>query len=1223
MSNRPAVPSAKTAAPLTESLLVLPALLVALIYAVLGGLGLALAIPPGYASPVFPASGFALAVVLLHGLRMLPGIWLGSLTLNLGVALIQGNLTATPMLVALGIATGAMLQAWAGHGLVRRWSGNKWQRLEQEREVAVFLVLGGALACLVSATIGVACLRFAGIIPKVAVGFAWWTWYVGDTLGVLLAAPLALAVLQFRDPVWQGRLKTVALPILGILALVATTFFGAARWEADSQQDNLEEQGRILARSLDNRFVSHREALASLARLIEVTPDLKPAQFEHFTATTLHDQPDVFALSFNPYVTQARRAAFEHRMAAVSPGMHFEITERDSEHRLVRAGERQDYVAVGYIQPLKGNQPAIGFDIQSEPLRRDAIQRTKSTGRAAATGPIRLVQETRERTGVLVLSPAYRNRPAGHKASSADDLIGFAVAVIKVDEMVELATHDHLQPGLVIEIDDPTAEPSKRILYRSPGAPATVPGAPVWTTHLLMADREWELRVSATGTHIEQHRPWLAWGTGVIGLLFAALLQMLLLAITGRAALVQRRVDEQTLEIRENGEALAKSEERYRSVVDNLKEVVFQTDAQGLWTFLNPAWTEVTGFPIQGSLGKLFLNYVHPDDRQRNTELFEPLIQRKKDFCRHEVRYLHQNGGFRWIEVFARLTLDHNGDIVGTSGTLIDITERKQLELDLEAHRNHLDSLVKARTAELVSAQHELAQENERFRIAVEAAPMAILMANASGRIVLANPMLERMFGYAPNELVGQSVENLVPPDIRAQHAVQRAAYHSSPTLRPMGLGRELTGQRKDGSVFPIEVGLSHIILGNTSLALATVSDITEHKAAIAHQEQARATAEAASIAKSSFLANMSHEIRTPMNAILGMIHLIQREGVSDKQADYLAKQKTAGMHLLEVINAILDLSKIESGKFELTEKEFLLANLIGQVTEMVQERVQSKHLHLSVNIATEQKRFMGDTTRLQQALLNYTNNAVKFTDTGTITLRALVEEENADTVLLRFEVEDTGIGINAEVLARLFTPFEQADNSSTRKYGGTGLGLVITRKIAELMGGAAGVNSTPGKGSTFWFTARLHKVKQPSTTIDSDTVGAAERVLKYNHPGHRILIAEDEPINREIATLYLTEAGQKVEVAIDGEDAVRLASENDYDIILMDLKMPKLDGLAATRKILANEGGIRTPIIALTANVFEEDRAQCMKAGMVDFVTKPVSADNLCAVVLKWLKVR
>lgn len=1440
---------------------------IAAIYALLGAGGLALAIPPGYASPVFPAAGFALAVVLYFGLRALPGVWLGSVLLNVGVALHHGSLSASTIAVAAGIAIGAVLQAWAGRALIERWLGQIWRHLEHERDVVRFLALGGPLACLASATCGVSGLTLSGILPPVAFGYAWWNWYVGDTLGVLTIAPLALALLMRQDPSWRARLRTIFPPIIGVLGVAAVMFVMVAYGETERLQRDLEEQGHRLVHTLQSRLVGNNEALASLTRFIEITPDFSREQFEHFTAATLHDHPEIFALSFNSYVTQAERKSFERRMAKMSPTGQFEITERDRNQHLVRAGNRPEYVSVAYIVPNAGNLPAIGFDINSEPIRRDAIRRARQNDQAAATAPIRLVQEDKERVGILIMIPADLHDTASASVSE-HSLLGFAVAVVKVDDLIKAAIGGQVAPGIVIELTDPAATTGRDVLYRSDPGTMLPAGATEWITSLAVADRAWQLRIFFSEQYLQAHRPWTAWAIGVAGLLFGALLQILLLGVTGRTAVVQRRVDEQTLELRAKNQALEESEKRYRSVVENVKEVIFQTDAQGIWTYLNPAWTEVTGFPLEASLGKPFLDYVHPDDRQRNAELFAPLIERKKDYCRHEIRYLHCDGGFRWIAVFARLTLDENGDIVGTSGTLTDVTERRQAEaslrasesalnhaqrvahlgsweldiesallswsdetcrlfgippgspitvdrffgcihpddreavaaawqsalagaqydiehrivvegrtlwvherakvdfdnagkavhalgtvqdittqkllsLELEIHRNHLDALVKARTAELLSARNALAsaeaqyrslvesplagifilegdrfryvnpalaqihgctspeemialggpeqwvapgdvehvadnvvrvlngepstpleftglrqdgssielevyispasyegrpgvaglvldisarkameaalaRENERFRIAVEAAPMAILMADAKGQIVLANPMLEKMFGYAPGELLGVAVEALVPVASRAHHVRMRVAFQADAGVRPMGMGRELEGQRKDGSRFPVEVGLSHMVLGDTRLVLATISDITAHRAAIARQEEARLAAEAASLAKSSFLANMSHEIRTPLNAILGMIHLVRRAGVTDKQAGYLDKQKAAGEHLLAVINAILELAKIESGKFELVESRLDLREVFGLIADMLHERAHAKRLQLTTAVEIDQPFFLGDTTRLQQALLNFANNAVKFTEAGSIALRVFPLEETAGDALLCFEVEDTGIGIASDVLARLFTPFEQADNSATRKYGGTGLGLVITKKIAELMGGTAGVTSTPGKGSTFWFTARLKKA--PPEAASSAEAGEAELTLRRDFAGRCILLVEDEQINREIAQLYLEDAKLQVTIAKNGAEAVRLATAKRFDLILMDLKMPEMDGLEATRQIRQLSPQTQAPIVALTANVFAEDRANCLAAGMVDFVAKPVDAAVLFSVVLKWL---
>jgi len=374
--------------------------------------------------------------------------------------------------------------------------------------------------------------------------------------------------------------------------------------------------------------------------------------------------------------------------------------------------------------------------------------------------------------------------------------------------------------------------------------------------------------------------------------------------------------------------------------------------------------------------------------------------------------------------------------------------------------------------------------------------------------------------------------------------------------------------------------------------------------------------ANAANRSKSAFLANMSHEIRTPLNAITGMAHLMRRAGISPQQAERLDKIETAGKHLLEIINAILDLSKIEAGKLELEHAEVRIDTLMANVVSMQLERAQAKGLKLAIDSAPISEVFVGDPTRLQQALLNYVSNAVKFTEAGSVILRAGIVEETPDRALLRFEVADTGIGIAADDIPRLFNAFEQADNSTTRKYGGTGLGLAITRRFAELMGGTAGVSSTPDVGSTFWLTAWLDKSQHADVSRPA-ICDSAEGRLMHDHAGRSILLVEDEPVNREVSLGLLEDVGLIVDVAADGVEAVELAEKYDYHVILMDMQMPRMDGLEATRRIRRMNKAM--PIIAMTANAFSEDRQRCLDAGMDDFITKPVDPDTLFDTLLKW----
>jgi PAS domain S-box-containing protein len=502
--------------------------------------------------------------------------------------------------------------------------------------------------------------------------------------------------------------------------------------------------------------------------------------------------------------------------------------------------------------------------------------------------------------------------------------------------------------------------------------------------------------------------------------------------------------------------------ERYRVLVDHLKEVLFQIDRHGLWSFLNPAWSQLTGFGVQESLGTPFLGCLHPADKPRYLNMLTYAMDTGQNALQGEFRIPHRDGDVRWVELYQRITLDASGRVVGVSGTLNDITERKHGEIVLRMATSRLRALIENMQAGILveTEGRKIALLNETFCQMFQVPVPAHVLVDSEAQDLLAEcrPLLQdaEAFDRRQAELLAQRT-----PDLGEEIRLTDGRILSRDFV-PIVVGEDYLGH----------LWQYHDITDRWRAQMKLEEAARELEATNRELAEARDRALELSGLKSEFLANMSHEIRTPMNGIIGMTGLLLDSPLEPEQRQYAETVRSCGEALLTLINDILDFSKIEAGKLTLERLEFSPQGVLEEVLAVLGVKAHAKKVELGafVDPATPHA-VAGDPTRLRQILTNLVDNALKFTPEGSVEARLAPVEMDAGTALLRFEIRDTGIGMRADVVSRLFSPFVQGDSSTTRKYGGTGLGLAISKKLSELMGGGIGVESHVGRGSTFWFT--------------------------------------------------------------------------------------------------------------------------------------------------------
>jgi len=635
-------------------------------------------------------------------------------------------------------------------------------------------------------------------------------------------------------------------------------------------------------------------------------------------------------------------------------------------------------------------------------------------------------------------------------------------------------------------------------------------------------------------------------------------------------------------------ERVAASERQYRSVVNSVKEVIFRVDAAGQWVFLNPAWEDISGYSIEETLGRAQTEFILVDDMAEDAAweiVDQPRESRHNDAWRYEAKILGKSGAVRYVEVFARVDIDDEGTLIGATGTMNDVTERRHAVQQMRDNLDFVDALV-------------------------ESTPMPVYLKDAAGHFTRFNKAFLNVFkvradqwlGKRPQDIWGEEAAQLhIDTDAEMYRTLEPQSYEAS---LPLGDGRTIYALvsksplvKRDGTV----MGL-----------VGTAVDITERKHAEIELLQAKEAAEAANRAKSEFLANMSHEIRTPMNGVMGMTDLVLDTDLNPQQREYLEVVKSSANALLQVINDILDFSKIEAGKLEFEHIPLDLTRLLSDTLRVLALKAKGKGLELALEIEPDfPHRLLGDPGRWRQVVTNLVDNAIKFTPKGEIIVSVRAERVG-EAPWGVIQIRDSGIGIAADKLDLIFDAFSQEDSSTTRRFGGTGLGLSITRHLVTMMSGSIAVESTVGQGST--FTLRL--------PLDLDHDAPADEAPLPSLHGLRVLAVDDNTTNLRILHNVLLRMGLQVvefESALEAVDYCRQHSER-FAALLVDQHMPGLDGFAMTEQILALEAHRATPVMMLSSCSMPDDSKRYQKVGIQGFLLKPWSPADVQTVLQKIL---
>lgn len=875
--------------------------------------------------------------------------------------------------------------------------------------------------------------------------------------------------------------------------------------------------------SVRERMRAYEMVLRGMAGLMSGSDQVSDQEWQQASdQLQLQDHyPGIQALAWARYLRSGELSLFVDAVHA---------TER-KDYQVYPPGEREAHMVVEFINPMDWrNRRVLGFDMYSESTRREAIALARDTGEVVLTGPLLLKQETEKdaQAGVLLYLPVFRlNAPLSTVEERQEALLGMVFGAFRMADLMR-GILGNSSSQFEVELIDSAVSDSPLLTHREVSQHEPRFEA---SRNLSIYGRDWQLRVSSTAVYeaalVNSGLP-VGLGSGLLAVLLLSLL------VGGFLFLRERTLGESELQRRR----LHESEGRIRLVVEASPNAIVLVDGSGKVVMVNRQVELLFGYGREELLGQPVERLLPESLRQAHVaqrQAFHQAPEQRRMGGNRELFGQHRDG--RLIPLEVGLAPIRAGSEMLVQAVIIDISERKAAE--------------------------------ERFRLVVEASPNAIVLIDGKGLLSMVNRQVEQMFGYARDELLGKPVEVLLPEPARAMHPALRDGFLKDPSPRRMGGNRELFGQHRDGRLIPLEVGLSPLRSGDDQLVQAVIIDISERKAA---EQRLREQAEQLALAnryKSEFLANMSHELRTPLNSILILSEQLRHNvagNLSEKQVKHADIVYKAGNDLLQLINDVLDLAKIEAGRVQLKLEPLNIHDLLVELDSSLRPMAEIKGLRLLTHLEPGvPKMIHSDRGRLQQILRNLLSNALKFTEHGEVELSIghspVSLDEERET--LQFVVRDSGIGIDPAQHGRIFQAFQQIDGSTSRRFGGTGLGLAITRQLVEVLGGQISLESTPGQGSR--FIVRLPVLALQSAGREDEVADAAP--LRVGS-GPAMLIVEDDPNFAAVIAEEAQAHGFSSVHCRTGKQAIALLQNERFVAVILDILLPDISGWQIYRRL-------------------------------------------------------